>query len=275
VVVVDSGSIDGSLDTVADLSVEEVPLLTNRGFAHACNVGWRRGSAQFVLFLNADAFLDEASLSTLARCLERDRQAGAAAPRTVDLVGALTLTQHRFPSLKSTYAQALFLHRCIPRLCEDVVDEQAYVVPGTPDWVDGSCLLVRRVLLEQLEGFDERFFLYCEDTDLCLRLRSAGFDIHYEPSALCVHEGGGSAPRVSLLPVLAESRILYARSHYGRVRAALATAGIAVRALTRILVMRGGGPARAAHIESIGRILRTADSGRPPNGTAYRPQTKS
>ena len=61
-------------------------------------------------------------------------------------------------------------------------------------------MLVRRDALEQLGGLDEGFFLYCEDMDLCRRLRDAGYDVRYEPAAVAIHEGGASAPRASLLP---------------------------------------------------------------------------
>ncbi len=78
-----------------------------------------------------------------------------------------------------------------------------------------ACSSAGRVF-EEVGGFDERFFLYCEDKDLCRRIRAAGYDVRYEPRATARHRGGASAPRAGLLPVLARSRVAYARKHSGR-----------------------------------------------------------
>jgi GT2 family glycosyltransferase len=104
--------------------------------------------------------------------------------------------------------------------------------------------------LEELGGLDERFFMYCEDVDLCRRVRDAGYDVRYEPEAVAVHEGGASAPRASLLPTLAESRLLYARKHRGRTAAGVERGGIALGALTHLLVARRRA-VRAGHARSL------------------------
>src|SRR4051794_10176808 len=213
VVVVDSASADDSLATVRDLPLQAVQLDENRGFAHACNVGWRLGSAPFVLFLNPDARLEPAALERLVTAAE-PQQVGAVAPRIEGADGTLDHSLRRFPRLRSTYAQALFLHRLFPRaewVDELVRDEGAYRRRWSPEWVSGACVLVRRTVLEGLGGLDDGFFLYCEDLDLCRRIRAAGFEIAFEPDAQAVHIGGASLPRTSLLPVLAASRVRYAR----------------------------------------------------------------
>src|SRR6266511_3110398 len=136
--------------------------------------------------------------------------AGGVAPRIVHTDGTLDYSQRRFPRLRSTYAQALFLHRLFPRATwtdEVIREDEAYARRGSPDWVSGACMLMRRSVLEELNGLDEGFFMYCEDIDLCRRLRRAGYDLVFEPDARVLHEGGASAPRTSLLPVLASSRL--------------------------------------------------------------------
>ena len=89
--------------------------------------------------------------------------------------------------------------------------------------------------------------MYCEDIDLCRRLRSAGHDLLYEPTATVVHEGGASAPRAALLPVLAASRLRYAGKHRSAPAAMLERFGVALEALTHVVVSRGGRAARAGH----------------------------
>ncbi len=260
VIIVDNASADRSLAVVKDLPVATIALDQNGGFAHGCNVGWRHGSAPYVLFLNPDARIEGVGLDRLVAALVRNTSVGAVAPLIRHTDGSLDFSQRRFPRLRSTYAQALFLHRLFPRATwtdEVVRVEEAYAHTSSPDWVSGACILVRRDALEQLGGWDEGFFMYGEDTDLCRRLRSIGLDVLFEPQASVVHEGGASAPRTHLLPVLAASRLRYAAKHGTRATAFLERVGIGLSALTHVAVGRGGKEARAGHA----RALRLAITG--------------
>ena len=254
VIVVDNASSDGSLDAVRDLPVSAIQLSRNGGFATGVNAGWRAGSASYVLILNPDARIDAASLRVLARVLDEEPRVGAVAPRIVHDDGSLDFSQRLFPRLRSTYAQALFLHRVFPRATwtdELVRDEDAYAQRGSPDWVSGACILVRRDALVELGGLDEGFFMYCEDIDLCRRLQVAGYELVFEPAASVVHLGGASAPRAALLPTLAASRVRYAGKHRGRAVAFLERVGVGLGAATHALVGRGGRAARAGHARAL------------------------
>jgi GT2 family glycosyltransferase len=255
VIVIDNASEDGSLDAVADLPVLALAR-HNGGFAFGCNAGWREGKAPFVLFLNPDATLDVESLDQLVGVLAADSRVGAVGPKLVSTNGSLILSQRRYPRLRSTYAEALFLHRVWPRaewVSESVRALGAYERPGAPEWLSGTCLLVRRDALERVGGFDERFFLYCEEIDLCRRLREAGFEIRYEPTAVCYHVGGASAPRPTLLPVLAQSRVRYAQKHFSAGGALLERLGIALNALTHSLFSRGAA-VRAGYARALQQV---------------------
>lgn len=258
VIVVDNASTDGTPGETATLPVTAVEMETNRGFASGCNTGWRRGHSPLVLILNPDARIDIDSLETMVRVLEQDPRVGAVGPTILDSEGHLAFSQRSFPCLRSTFGQALFLHRVFPhaRWADELVrDPEAYEKAGSPDWVSGACLLVRRALLEALGGLDEGFFLYCEDTDLCRRIRSSGYEIRFEPSATCRHEGGASSPRSSLLPVLAKSRIRYARKHHRWPAAMLERVGIGLGAAVHVIVSRGGLSVRAGHARSLREAL--------------------
>jgi GT2 family glycosyltransferase len=256
--VVDNCSSDDSVTSVADLPVTVIALSDNRGFGAGCNAGWKEGEAPYVLFLNPDASIDAESLGRLVTVLEDDRSVGLVGPHILEADGSLAYSQRRFPRLRSTYARALFLHRVFEQAAwadELIRDPAAYGQVASPDWVSGACMLVRRSVLEEVGGFDERFFLYCEDKDLCRRIRAAGHDVRYEPGATVRHRGGGSGPRARLLPVLARSRVEYARKHWGRFRATLETAGVALNALTHALVSRGGREKRAGHLSALAAAL--------------------
>jgi GT2 family glycosyltransferase len=264
VIVVDNASGDGIVEALRDLPVFLVELPANGGFARGANVGWRSGTSPAVLFLNPDAVIDPRSVATLLDRLFADERIGAVAPLITHGDGSIAFSQRRFPRIRSTFAQALFLHRLWPSApwADEVQrDPRLYVEPRSPEWVSGACLLVRRSALEEVGGFDEGFFLYCEDADLCLRLRWAGYDIRFEPEASCVHEGGASAPRAELLPVLATSRIRFARKHRGWLGAALERAGIALGEATHAVVSRGGGRVRLGHARALKAVAARVPEG--------------
>lgn len=257
-IVVDNASLDDSTAAIADLPVTIVRERENRGFGAGCNAGWRAGDAPWVLFLNPDARLSPADLRSLAAAADADPRIGAVGPRIVTEYGQLDYSIRRFPRLRSTYAQAAFVHRFVPRSpwADEVVrDVGRYEHAGPADWLSGACLLVRRVVLERIGGFDERFFMYCEDADLCRRVWDAGYRVHHVPTATAVHAGGHSAPRASLLPVLAESRVLYALKHRSTVAALAERLGIALSSLTHAAVSRGGRSARGGHLRAARRVL--------------------
>lgn len=268
VTVVDNASPDDSAAMVADLPVRVVKAPRNGGFAYGCNLGTAGGVAEFVLLLNPDARIDPDSLARLAHALREDQGLGGVGPRTFDDSGELVWSQRRFPRLRSTYAQAVFLQRAAPRASwtdEVIRDRAAYARPATPDWLSGACLLLRRKALEAVGGMDEGFFLYSEETDLFRRLRAAGWAARYEPRAVAYHEGGGSAPRNTTTRIWARSRVRYARKHHGAAVALLEAVGVAAGAMTHAVVWIHR-PARVrGHAAAARAALRAV---RSPDGAA-------
>ena len=263
-IVVDNASPDGTAEVAAELGADVVALDDNRGFAAGCNTGWPRGTAPAVLFLNPDAQIAPDAVVRLTEVLERDERVGAVGPRIVDPDGTLEYSQRRFPRLRSTYARALFLYRLFPRAAwtdELVRDETAYVAAHPVEWLSGACLMVRRSLLEDLGGWDDGFFMYCEDKDLCRRIRDAGYEVRFEPAAVVTHQGGASGDRSGLLHVLAASRIRYARKHFTPAGAAFERAGVALGSLTRLVAARRGRAMRAGHVRALRTALRAEASG--------------
>jgi len=265
VIVVDNNSSDASLDVVADLDIDRIALATNEGFAHGCNTGWRAGTGDFVLLLNPDARLGPEDLGIMLASFEKHPGAGAVAPRILDEDGSLAYSLRRFPRIRSRFAQAFFLHRIAPNAPwadELIRDRRVYDRPDVAEWVSGACMLIRRSALEQLNGLDEGFFLYCEDLDLCRRLWDGQYEVWYEPGAVCVHEGGRSAPRARLLPVLAESRLRYASKHFGPIARAGERLGILTGSLTHFIVSKGGRQVRTGHARAFAVAIQPSGSRR-------------
>jgi N-acetylglucosaminyl-diphospho-decaprenol L-rhamnosyltransferase len=239
VTVVENACPETSARVVEDLPVRIVRSSRNGGFAYGCNLGIAHGSSEFVLLLNPDAEIDATSLGVLVDALRADSSLAGVGPYTVGEGGDLIFTQRRFPLLRFTYAQSLFLHRAAPGAVwgDDLIrDRNAYERPGTADWISGCCVLLRREAVASVGGLDEGFFLYCEETDLFKRLATAGWRAGFEPRAMARHIGYQSADPSTTEAILAVSRVRYARKHHGRLVAALEASGVALGALARAAV---------------------------------------
>ncbi|MCW3001752.1 MAG: glycosyltransferase family 2 protein [Conexibacter sp.] len=264
VIVVDNASPDDALDTIADLDVRIVRAGRNGGFSAGCNVGIAAGGAPYVLLLNPDARLEPDALTHLLAALESDPGTALVAPLIVEDDGSPAPSQRRFPRLRSTIAQAVFLHRLMPGLDERVRDRAAYAAPGTPEWVSGACMLLRRSTLEQLGGLDERFFLYCEDTDLCRRIWDAGLRVRFVPSARARHVGGVSGSRSALRAVLAASRVAYARKHRSAAGAAAEAVAVAVGEAVHALSKLHRPAQMRGHLAALRAVATGRDAATPP-----------
>jgi GT2 family glycosyltransferase len=250
VTVVDNASPDDSAAVVADLPIRIIRAPRNGGFAYGCNLGTAVGTAEFVLLLNPDARIEPPNLRTLVSALRADPALGSVGPRTLGDGGRLHWTQRRFPRLRSTYGQALGLHRIGPlsSWADTVMEPAAYERPATPDWLSGGCVLLRRTALDQVGGLDEGFFLYSEETDLFRRLRCRGWIARFEPRATAYHRGSASLPAEAISPILARSRVRYARKHHGPVVALLEAFGVSIDALARAAVWSHRPARRRGHL---------------------------
>ena len=258
VIVVDNASSDGTVERLRTLPVETVALAENGGFAHGCNVGWRAGEAPYVLFLNPDARIGPEAVAALAAELDRDERVGAVAPRIEEPDGSLDFSLRRFPRLRSSFAQALFLHRVFPEATwvdEVIRDPAEYDHSHPAEWVSGACFAVRRSVLEELGGLDESFFHYSEGVDVCARIWRSGREVRFVPAARAEHEGGASAPRARLLPILAASRIRYAAKHDSRAGLLALRASVALGSATHVVLARNAA-SRRGHLRALGVALR-------------------
>jgi GT2 family glycosyltransferase len=229
VIVVDNASRDGSSERLpgAGISLEVVRNPDNRGFGAACNQGAARGGAPFLLFLNPDTRVARDTLSRAVDYLsapEQDR-VGVVGVRLVDDAGRTQRTCAREPTFGRLMGQSAGLDRVFPRLIRPhFLTDWDHEQTDRVDQVMGAFLLVRRELFERLQGFDERYFVYYEDVDLCARVRRGGREIVHYAEAQAWHHGGGTTKQVKdrRLFYLMRSQILYADKWFGR-RAAVIT----------------------------------------------------
>ena len=220
VVVIDNASRDGTAAAVRERfpSVRLVANAENVGFARACNQGARESRARYLLFLNPDATLAPGSLGALAAILEARPRVGVVGPRTRSANGDIQVSTGPDLSLVSEIRQRRLVRGVARRDAAILVEaEGLHAVEREVDWVSGACLMIRREAFDAVSGFDERFFLYEEDADLCRRVRQAGWQVLFSPGAEARHALGRSMARSPERARLEyqRSHLLYYRKHCG------------------------------------------------------------
>ncbi|MBI4261238.1 MAG: glycosyltransferase family 2 protein [Actinobacteria bacterium] len=227
VVVVDNASRDGSAEAAGEAhpGVRVLRNAENQGFARAANRGIRETSAPFVLLLNPDAEIAAGTLSGLRKlALDRPR-AGVIGPMIRGTDGEPYLSGRRVPGLGEALGHVLlgpFLPGNRFTRAYTMADWDRTTERGV-DWISGSAMFLRREALEEVGDFDERFFMYAEDVDICTRLRAAGWKVLFSPEVEVRHVGGVATRRDPRMP-LEHSRSAYryfAKHHAGGWRAVL------------------------------------------------------
>jgi GT2 family glycosyltransferase len=229
VVVVDSGSSDDTVDLVRrEFPDVRVVVTENRGFAAANNRGLEVVDAEWVLFLNPDTRILSGTFEELVDRLRADPAVGLAGVRQLDENGDLDLTMRRFPNAARLLCESLGVER-LPFhsswLGQRVLDAALYERQTVCDWTSGSFMLARRDAIEDVGPMDERFFLYCEETDLCLRLRQAGWSVVHLPQMTIFHQSS-TRPGRKLSNQMAFARRQYVSKHFSPAHRVAATVAI-------------------------------------------------
>jgi N-acetylglucosaminyl-diphospho-decaprenol L-rhamnosyltransferase len=219
IIVVDNGSTDGSIEGITGQFSGEFSLISlreNVGFARASNIGMGTVLWDYVYFLNPDTIFSRQSVLLLCAELEREgrRHVGIVGPALSDAQGVVTRSCSRFPTLRGIVAGVTKIQSVFglpPAMLEWNHHEMREV-----DQVIGAALMIRGELLRKLGGFDEQFFVYYEEVDLCLRAQRAGYACLYCPSIQGVHRGGGSTNKIKIrrLFYVWRSRMLFGKKHF-------------------------------------------------------------
>ena len=246
VIVVDNGSSDGTQTLVAT-QFPDVRLIQNEenvGFGRANNIGVKASRGQFLLVLNADCELAPGALTTMIEVLDREPSLAGVFCRLLNTDGSLQPSVHRsLPSPWSLIGDVFFLtsirHLLYRRpalhrwLLHWTV--KAHRHPHDVAWGGGACMVFRRGAFEAVGGFDEGFFMYCEDMDICKRICALGFRLRYLPGPSVIHHWGKATRQLPavMLREAYRSRIYYFEKHFpgwgGQMARALAVLELGVR----------------------------------------------
>lgn len=218
IIVADNDSADGTVDIVAARTdVTLVRTGGNRGYAGGINAAMRHiGDVDGVLILNPDLRVGAGAIRTLVDRLRSDPSLGIVVPRIVDEGGSTSWSLRREPGLLRAASDALLGSHWLSRpaaFSEYVREGSEYEYAHVADWATGAAMLIRRETADRVGEWDERFFLYSEETDFFHRSRAAGWRTLYEPRAQVAHRGGGSGASDDLIALTVVNRVRYVDKH--------------------------------------------------------------
>lgn len=220
VFVADNASTDGSADMVRE-RFPQVHLIENRenlGFAAANNQAIRQSQGRYILLLNPDTIVRGDAVAALIDFMEANPQAGVAGAKLLYPDGRLQHSAFAFPTLPMAFFDFFPLnHRLINSRLNGRYPRHWYDRPFPIDHPLGACFMVRREVIDQVGLFDERFFIYCEEIDWCIRIKEAGWQIYCVPAAEVVHHAAQSTGqfRDQMFVQLWKSRYQLFAKHYG------------------------------------------------------------
>ena len=233
IIVVDNASSDNTVASAKKFDwVRVVETGQNLGFAKGINFGAKKATGEYLLFINPDTEFKSGSLSDLKSIFENNEKIGIVGGKLVDKDGQVEKSAGKFFNLLNTFFIILGL-------------DEAFGSRFSPnkfsrvDFVSGGFMIVRSDLFKKLNGFDENFFMYLEDMELCFRAKKIGFETYFAPSVVVTHAGQGSSSRGFAVINIYKGILYFYKKHktrleYEIVRIGLGTKAIAVYFLGRI-----------------------------------------
>jgi len=219
IIVIDNASADGTVEMLA----AEFPAARliinqdNRGFAAACNQGLNLANGKYILLLNPDCEVTANALAEMITYLANHPDTAIVGPQLLNADGSSQLSVRSFPTLGSQILTLLKLQNVwpgLPPLKKYLLPDFNYQAEQAVEQVMGAAMMFRRSAVDEIGLLDEKFFIWFEEVDYCLRAKQKGYRVLYLPKAKIIHHGGASFRQVMSLP----KQIIFNRSllHYFR-----------------------------------------------------------
>ncbi len=190
IIVVDNGSNDGTGDYLkARRNIESVILPTNLGVAGARNIGIKKASKDYLMFLDDDAWIDRLDLVAIESYFQNNPNVCIIAPRILNPNGTIQESMRSFPTFAALFWRGTKLYKLFP----NVSWYRKYIVQDLStikevDWAIGACQIIRRRLFDKLGPLDEKYFFGYEDTDFCYRAKQVGYSTVFWPDSIVYHD---------------------------------------------------------------------------------------
>lgn len=222
IIVVDSASSDNTLPMLRRHfpQVKLLPQSENLGYTRCNNLGLKAASGRHLMLLNPDTKIIGDALVTMVNFMDANPQVGIVGPHTLNPDGSTQSTRRRFPTPLILFFESTWLQPYAPKSLLD----SYYIANGANDgdiieidWTQGSALMARRAVYEQIGGLDEGYIMYSEEVDWCKRAKNAGWHVIYLGTAQIVHYGGKSSEQVVARSHIyfQKSKLRYTRKYYG------------------------------------------------------------
>lgn len=221
IIVVDSASRDHSLATLRE-RYPQVKLLAydeNVGFTRGNNIGLQAAHGRYIFLLNPDTEMIGDAIPQMISYLDNHPPVGIVGPHTLNSDGTTQSTRRRFPTKALAFFESTWLQPITPRAMLDEYYLTTYPDDGIyeVDWVQGSALMTRREVYQQIGDLDTGFVMYSEELDWCKRAKDAGWQVVYLGITQIIHHGGQSSEQVGAHKHIwfQQSKIRYFRKHHG------------------------------------------------------------
>lgn len=275
VIVVDNASFDGSQDMVRD----EFPTVNldaqseNVGFPRGNNLGLKVANGRHLLLLNPDTVVLGDALSTLFQYLVDHPETGMVSGQLLNPDGSVQSSRRRFPTVATGIFESTWLQGFAPRKLLD----RYYFADGPVDaahevdWVVGACMMVRKEIVEQVGMLDEAYYMYSEELDWCKRIKQAGWQVVYLPSAQIIHHVGKSSEQA--VPErhinFQRAKLRYFRKYHGPLATMLIRILLLINFLEQMIIelIKGlFGHKREIRRQRVSAYWKVLRSGLPPAG---------
>jgi len=236
--VVDNASSDSSAEAVRS-SFPRVHLIENQdnvGFARANNRAAELAQGKYLLLLNPDTVLQPSAIKTMLAYLDNHSDVGAVGPRVVNPDGSVQISIYPQPTILREAWRLFHLDRIFAygSYSTSILNSES---PRVIDILKGVCIMLRREIVQNLGLFDEQFFVFSEDFDLCVRIRKAGWQIHWLPKAVITHHESQSTKQIpdEMFLELYRNKVKFFRKHYGEIYAYTYKSLLLVISISRII----------------------------------------
>ena len=220
VIVVDNSQDDPGMASLKESypQIRYIQNLTNTGFAKANNQAVQFAQGEILLFLNPDTILTDQAIEKMQEHIKSNADIGALGPKVLNTDGSLQYSCRRFPTLMTglfnRYSLLSLWFPDNPYTVRYMMKDFSHDEVQEVDWLSGCCLMVPRTVFEKAGGFDEHYFLFNEDVDLCRAIQQNGFKVMYFPSAKITHHISTSNSKVPVDIII--KRHLGMSHYYGK-----------------------------------------------------------
>ena len=171
----------------------DITIIENKsykGFSSNNNIGIKKSRGDYILLLNPDTYLKNNAIEIMLSYIKNNKEVGICGPKILNIDGSLQYSCRAFPTIKSFIFRRTPLRKIInqkEKSSRHLMVNISHNLPLSVDWMLGACLMINRKLINDLDLLDENYFMYCEDIDICYRIKQNHLECHYVPNAIIYH----------------------------------------------------------------------------------------